>query len=220
MGEVRPFYIPVLFSVTFLPPHPRFVLRWRDSAGLGRLLPSPVSGHSRRVCVPARGVPPLPILVGVPPTPPPSPACHARGAHAAWGVTSLPHLGWGPPPSSLSCKPCVGSTRCLGGDPPSPSWSGGIPPSFSCMSCAESARCSGGAPPLPSWSNPPPTPPLPILNAVCGVHTLQLAPPTWLRARVARCLSGIPPLSPLPAHGLRMLLGGGSPLLLHPLAAR
>ena len=58
--------------------------------------------------------------------------------------------------------------------------------------------CSGGTP-LPPLSHPPL---LPLLHALRGVHTLQVAPPSppssvpWLHTRVSLCLFGVAPSLP------------------------
>ena len=96
------------------------------------------------------GAPPSSTWWGAPP---PTPACRALGAHAAWGCPPFGVLIWGTPPFSilhvvhwertllggylvcvllvsshpLSCMPCAGSARCLGGAPSSSSWFGDPP---------------------------------------------------------------------------------------------
>ena len=125
MGKVRPIYVPVLFAGPFLPPPPCFVYRWGASTGLGRL--PPIS------CI-------RPRMKGV--------------RSCLGGALPLPLLVGGPPPS-LSCMPCVRSTRCLWGAPPSTSWSG-VPPLPSPASRAGREHVAWGVPPpSPSWSGVP-----------------------------------------------------------------
>ena len=101
---------------------------------------------------------------------------------------------WGVPSPTLQQALHEGHVLLLMGCPsPPPLGQGSPPPSLSCRPCERSACfCLGG--------NPSP------LSPGCMM---------WDHA----AWSGFP-LSPLAAHGKRVLLGEGSPPLLHPLAAR
>ena len=100
-------------------------------AGLWRFPPSPVSGHTRRACASDRGVPPpLPLLVGVPPSPLPCMPCAGsarclggcpfvlllvRGSpllpllHAMRKVRTLP---FGGSPFFSALRLCASCSRC------------------------------------------------------------------------------------------------------------
>ena len=170
--ELRLLTVPSLLSFTPFPPHPRFVLQWGASVGLGVRPPSPLSGRARRACAPAQGVLPPPPLGQVPPPPPlllhalrwertllggcplfglavrgpppPSPACRVVVAHADQGVTISRPSGSGPP--LLSLLYAVRWERTLlGGCPFVILLVRGTPTPLSRMPCAGSARCLGGA---------------------------------------------------------------------------
>ena len=120
------------------------------------------------------------------------------------------------PPPSLSCTPCTSSSCCLGGAPPSPSWSG-VPPLHLLYDirreCTMLVECCPFA--LLVWDPPS----LPLLHAVrrertkiWGCHPFTLlvwGPPPLplLNAMHWKCtlLRGCPPIA---------LLVRGSPLLL------
>ena len=125
------------------------------SAGIGGRPPSPVSGHARRACTPAKWVPPpSPPCLGVPPplpawhavceertliggcpllfhllvggSPPPSPASRAQGAHASWWVDPLPPLLQPPQPYLSPLCRAWGAHAAVQGSSP-------FPP---CLGCA------------------------------------------------------------------------------------
>ena len=137
------------------------------------------------------GVPHYPPLGFGSSPPPPSPACCARGAHADWRGPLFGLSVWGTLPLPLLHAMFWERTLL---------WGClfvlllvlSPPPSLSCMLCV-----------------------------ICESYRLRGVTPL-LRPRNARGCYARPtkvgPLSPLPAHELRTLLSGGSPLLLWTLA--
>ena len=149
MREVR--LLPVSYHLPFppFPPYSRFVLLWGAYAGLPPPpLPYPVSGHSERVCAPARGVPPPPPLVRGSFSPPYL-ACRAQGDHSAWGGPFLfLILVWVPTPLPLLLAVHVARVL-LGGAPRSTSGLG-LPSSLSPVLCTRGAHATiRGSSPLP-----------------------------------------------------------------------
>ena len=140
-------------------------------------------------------------------------------------------MAWSGPPPSLSCMPCAGSARCLGG-PQVVSSGVAPPPSPACRALVAHAA-QGVPPPPPPGSGIPPLPsltyrtlgahaavqggpPLPPGSACTRWVRAAYTPPSPARARVARAAgAGGPPLHPGPgrAGGSRTAVFGGPMLL-------
>ena len=152
MGDVHPLRLSVPIFLLLFPPLHHFVLRCGASAGFGGRPPSPVSGHARRACAPARGVTPPPLFGGMPPPPSLLGMSCARSARCSGGAPSS-STSWSPPPPN-SCKPCVGRASCLGEGGDLPPQGQGFPPCSYPACCARGAHaavCGGySLPSLPS----------------------------------------------------------------------
>ena len=176
-----------------------------------------------------RGCPPFPLLVR--PPPPLSPECREQGAHAVWGVAPLAPLGRASAPPT-SPESHVQGEHAVWGVPPLPPLGPGVPPLPLLHAMREVCTLLFREVPflllllaarwgsmLPGWGGTS----LPFPH-VRWAHCSLVGVPLLLLPLDAHWGSGLPgqggPISPLPARWLRTLLGGGSPLLLHPAAVR